>query len=56
MHAKGRHGDGAIELSRWTRHGDEIKEYLRSKGVVPQEPDDEHHDSHHHDDDEQPDD
>lgn len=47
-HAQSKHSEGALELSRWTRHSDEIAAFLKEHGVKPTRPDDDHHDHHDH--------
>ena len=49
VHAKSRHGDGALELSRWGRDADEIQELLKARGVVAVRDDSDHEYYSHHD-------
>jgi len=58
VHAKNKHGDGALELSRFTRKSEEIATLLKQHGVLPLEPEHNHDmpDEHRHHDPDDPDD
>ena len=47
VHVKNEHGDGALEVSKWSRNSEEIAALLKAKGVKPvREEEEEYHPEH----------